>query len=446
MRFTESIITTQGQELLARAVQGGTIIWGTAQCASDTADASTTEFAQVVASGTVAANNRTGQDVTLVAYISNSGLQGGRVNSFGIFGKLEGDAEEVLAIVCNADPAVPSTFPAHDGTDETLLTTIIALGLTLSDNVISNISVETGLYAMQSDLAEETNARQTLASRVVTTHAEGSATTGEAQTIYGEKKFKMIKVSNIQPEPGGYFSIIGHETNEYLNAYIKELRPGTDGTGSVGKSYAAYGNGYIDTIKTGTLEAKNGASIETKANIIPEDQSEVTIGAMLAPFKAVYTYDVVAGIAVTTAKVKTNAIEPMTAGGSSIETKATIIPASQSQATIGAQATPFKDVYADKLHGILPTESNGNIAPGCITMVYVVANTLQTGLGLGSEFKAGTGAVTAVYSVQIGRGVVAPFEQVAYNNNKFVALTSSQANHNTTTNRYEMFVMAMCIE
>lgn len=205
MNFNHIYFTNAGSELINRAISGNTIVWGECACTSDTLTAASTAITNKVCSGyAVAAFNSGEGTAELSCSMDNTAadVAGGDAVSFGIYAKIQGDEGYILAIYATAE--TPMTIPDYDEDDGTTkVRVIVDLSLNINDGTVQTIEVtEPNVYALAQDLQTEINARQTadaalctktelseLESRVVTTNIQGSPTTGENQTIYGEKAF-----------------------------------------------------------------------------------------------------------------------------------------------------------------------------------------------------------------------------------------------------------------
>lgn len=117
---------------------------------------------------------------------------GGDFNSFFLYGHLEDDTSTVFVIsVCS------STNPVHlPATGDVTNRTEIQFDLTFTPNAEVVKVADTSMYCTRGEFL-------ILKERAVTTHAEGTPTTGEAQDIYGVKTFKNgFKTNSISPETG----------------------------------------------------------------------------------------------------------------------------------------------------------------------------------------------------------------------------------------------------
>lgn len=210
MIFEDSYITDAGQALITRATAGTKIVWGKCGCYEHTGINAMSD-SQINALTTLNNPCALGQassvfedygaenyDAKITCQCSNAetGCSAGQALAFGLWGKIEGEASEVLVAVARSGTHTPTTFPAYDGTIQTRLIGVIELTIKVQRGAASTITINPSLFALANDLQTEIEARQDLQDRfeqiegrVVTTHAYGSSTTGELQTIYGPKEF-----------------------------------------------------------------------------------------------------------------------------------------------------------------------------------------------------------------------------------------------------------------
>lgn len=208
MIFEDTYITDSGQELLTRAVNEAKIVWGKCGCYEHTGINSMSD-AQINALTTLNNPCALGQassvfysassTVRIDCQCSNSetGCTAGQALAFGLWAKIEGDASEVLVAIARTGAYTPTTFPVYDGTPQTKLIGVVDLNVTVNPDSASTITINPSVFALANDLQTEIEARQDLQERfeqiegrVVTTHAYGSSTTGELQTIHGHKGFE----------------------------------------------------------------------------------------------------------------------------------------------------------------------------------------------------------------------------------------------------------------
>lgn len=192
MRFNSIFLTNAGIALLNRAVSGTTIIWGECACTGDTLTTSSIAIENRVCSGnTVAAFNDSEQIASLSCSMDNTAddLLEGNAVSFGIFAKIQGDDNEVLAICAtSSQPMSIPTYASDDGT--TKVNVLVNLSVDISDGVVQVLEItEHNVYALAMDLQTEINARYAFDTRCVTTHAAGDPNRGDRQYIRGKKTF-----------------------------------------------------------------------------------------------------------------------------------------------------------------------------------------------------------------------------------------------------------------
>ncbi|MBQ9818446.1 MAG: hypothetical protein IJM59_13415 [Proteobacteria bacterium] len=211
MIFEDSYITDAGQALITRATAGTKIIWGKCGCHEHTGINAMSD-AQINALTTLNNPCALGQassvfedygeenyDAKITCQCSNAetGCSAGQALAFGLWGKIEGDASEVLVAVARSGTHTPTTFPDYDGTIQTRLIGVVELTIKVQRGAASTITINPSLFALANDLQTEIEARQDLQERfeqiegrVVTTHAYGSSTTGDEQDVYGVKVFR----------------------------------------------------------------------------------------------------------------------------------------------------------------------------------------------------------------------------------------------------------------
>lgn len=221
MIFTSSFLTTAGIQLLTQAASGSSIVWTDCGCSSvydqDTITASTTTFDSFVCKGTaVATFNNSGNVAAISCSMTNNNQDctEGDADVFGLWAHVVdplGDiGEDVLVLIAKRGSAAATHFPEYiDETTE--LTAIVDLSVEMNDGVVASINLIQSAFALAHDLQTEITTREALSARVedlypraVTTHVSGAPTTGEAQTIYGAKKFAdSISTSYLNPITDG---------------------------------------------------------------------------------------------------------------------------------------------------------------------------------------------------------------------------------------------------
>ena len=209
MIFTSSFLTTAGIQLLTQAASGSRIVWTDCGCShvvdQATITAATTTFDNFVCKGTaVATFNETGNVAAISCSMTNNDqyCTEGDADIFGLWAHvvdpLGNIGNDVLVLIAKRGSAPATHFPEY--VDETTeLTAIVDLSVEMNDGVVASINLIQSAFALARDLQTEISAREALSARVasnedvcsraVTTHASGTPTAGEAQTIYGNKTF-----------------------------------------------------------------------------------------------------------------------------------------------------------------------------------------------------------------------------------------------------------------
>ena len=197
MLFRESFITDAGSRLLARATaQEGAVIWTAAATSSLNSDAmtdaqmnalDTATFGTKTSSGAVtnAIVNDEQSSVSIHCELTNEDYDG-LARTFGVWAKIDGDAQDVLAVVARCGTGVtPTTInPASEG----VVRAFVDFTLTITDSQAQAVQVTEGYYATSTALQQERAAREALAARVVTKHSASDATLGDNQKIRGRKE------------------------------------------------------------------------------------------------------------------------------------------------------------------------------------------------------------------------------------------------------------------
>lgn len=263
MLFRESFITDKGAEILARAAAGdGPIIWTRAATSNANTDSDSlaemnrmTDITKTAAdsytsSGVVtnAVVNDARTSVSIYAELTNEEYDG-EARTFGAWAKIDGDENDVLAIVARCGGATPTTInPASEG----VVKAFVDFTLQISAEQAQAVAVGEEYYATAAALEDEQDAREALAGRVVTTHRAGDETAGDAQTILGEKTFNQ-RVTIAQS--GDVFA--------YGNVMMKGISAiGLDAdTGVV--AWNETNGRYVEVLKVNATEsdAKNAISI-----------------------------------------------------------------------------------------------------------------------------------------------------------------------------------------
>ena len=383
---------------------------------------------------------------------------GGQVNSFYLFGYLQSAPNTKFVIAVASDSRqtkLPATQDIVNYVEVRFSLTFIPIQNTSqistpSDNdyvlrseFLQNINtVTTNLNSISSSL-------NTLSGRVVTTHVEGSATTGEAQNVYGNKTFKTGISSNIiTPESSGT-SEIGSISYPFDKADIKLVRQGDYNSNSGYSSYlnlyqsSSGSDAHVCSCQNGTYYDLNKSEIylaydtafrgrfylhclcgdETEAGISYEhdedyglllecdDQTDdISIITLYADTIKVYG-NILPGEASNTYTVgdddypfaQVQALDgifnSLHAIDSSIALADDLIPDQNNTISIGSENKILSHVYAGYLHGVLPTCPSTHVPDlGCILVVRVTltSGSTQTILNFGDLIKIGSGNIDAI--------------------------------------------------
>lgn len=288
MIFTSSFLTTAGIQLLTQAASGSSIVWTDCGCSSvydqDTITAATTTFDSFVCKGTaVATFNETGNVAAISCSMTNNdqNCTEGDADVFGLWAHVVdplGDiGEDVLVLIAKRGSAAATHFPEYiDETTE--LTAIVDLSVEMNDGVVASINLIQSAFALARDLQTEISAREALSARVaanedvcsraVTTHASGTPTVGEAQTIYGKKTFKGdIYIGDVT---GVTLKFHGEEQGHYGYADI-EAENNDDGS----RARLVFN---VDGIN----------QIECEGNLMPFENSEYALGSQNYRWTSIY--------------------------------------------------------------------------------------------------------------------------------------------------------------
>lgn len=198
MLFRESFITDKGAEILARTAAGnGTIVWTRAATSNANTDSDSvadmnrmtditkTSADSYTSSGVVtnAIVNDARTSVSIYSELTNEEYDGA-ARTFGAWAKIDGDENDVLAIVARCGTGVtPTTInPASEG----VVKAFVDFTLLISAERVQAVEVsETNYYATTKAMNEAIEERM---ARVVTTHSAADETVGDAQDVLGHKK------------------------------------------------------------------------------------------------------------------------------------------------------------------------------------------------------------------------------------------------------------------
>ena len=246
MIFQRASITTAGRDLIARAIAGSTIIWGKCGCYSEDLNSATqgeinekeTLTGEVATGGASAVFEMEAEGTgraKIKCQVNNESedVSAGFAKTFGLWAKIQGDAEEVLVVIAVTGEHQPTYFP--ECTDATTrLIGLLDMTIAVQTGAASTISIISSLYALASDLQEEIDAREALAGRVVTCHKEGQTTAGDDQTVYGKKTFENeMTVGKVMPN--GRLGEIGDPDNQFQSIHALIMETGVLSVGQIHK-------------------------------------------------------------------------------------------------------------------------------------------------------------------------------------------------------------------
>lgn len=287
--FAYNTVTTDGAALIAQATAANPIvIVGAKSCtlaASDNTDLASKPLSWYDGkSGTIAAVSATNAVARIVAKYTNSGTAQ-TVKSFCITARLasQSDAQAVV-LTAKSDPDAAVFLPGAD--DVSMIVNILH---SIAINSSGTVEVTPGASASVEDLE-----------RFVSIHKAGDPTTGEAQTILGQKTFKgALKVGTVQDNgsdaghqitlAGGkatlgspMFALIGFDSSQNINnVRVGDMISTWDFTGTVlynthASSQIGKDDAKIKNIYTENLNASN------VNGVLPSFSSgNVQIGAIL---------------------------------------------------------------------------------------------------------------------------------------------------------------------
>lgn len=189
--FDVNTITVQGAVAIASATAGDKLV-------IDGCDATTDVLTQAQAvqiatrpsspastTDTIGLAGSTDNHVYAYASFIRGESTGGDVHSFLLYGHMESDATTVF-VVAVASATAPTHIPASgDVTNRVEIQ--FELTFSATDEVVT--VTDTSMYTTRGEFL-------ILKNRTVTTHAEGQATVGEDQTVYGKKEFMDDMIFN----------------------------------------------------------------------------------------------------------------------------------------------------------------------------------------------------------------------------------------------------------
>ena len=321
MQFDSSYITTAGSELFARATASANssvshpIVWGSVYTSKTDMRSLTQEEMRSLtsipenersSSGSVTSARHDiidGNHIVKLECEINNRQYHGSAYAIGVYAKLDGDSNEILAAIARVDTS-GSTPDIIQQSGEYLA--IIDFAIAIRGDQFNIQKVDSSYYASAKSM-------QDLANRVVTTHVESDVTVGEDQDVRGNKYFQNGIMLNGQD---------GRSCIEFTDVYGRQdvactvsISPQSRG---VGISYGAHlftdndcilgmdlDDGsilyeltkkrvsyhvpdlYVDNVATNSITVDAGEDITLYANIIPYDDTK-SIGTTVKPFNNIF--------------------------------------------------------------------------------------------------------------------------------------------------------------
>lgn len=339
MQFDSSYITAAGSALFARATastSGGTaspIVWGSVYTSSVDMRSYSTEQIRALASipenersssGSVTSASHDIIDGSHVAKLEceiRNNQYSGMAYAIGVYAKLQGDANEILAAIARVDigGSDPDTVPESGD-----YLAIIDFMLTVRDDQLNLLEAPASYYA-------SAQALQNLTNRVVTTHVENNNTTGEQQDIYGVKTFKDdIHTSNVIPSDN----------------FIVDLGDNDHGYSSV----------FTRTVSQSIIECSTAANITAKLALSPNFSNPKPGDRILVKFingnsASIQTIKIgdsnACGINGLRTNISENTIVPMTFNGSSWDVDGFLSVTNQIAMSINSTEYEYSVVFTD---------------------------------------------------------------------------------------------------
>lgn len=341
MLFRDSFITINGTEILARATAQNKLIWTKCKTTDLNSDSMSSAEMNALTDATIGSATSTGSvtnsivndagnTTTLYCELNNNEAHG-YARTFAVWGKIDGDTEEVIIVVARCGSGVTPVY--INDASEGSVKAFVNFSLEITAEQVSAVQVqETDYYASNSALQSEENERIALSERVVTTHSATSTTTGEDQTIYGTKRFRNSAYFNISHHNSVYTDELCTEDADYIMLY-NDILPEVDNDlilGSTGYRFNDIYTVYIhaETVNTNacattdlftnTIDTKVGNNIATKANIIPYSGDEYNLGHEDFMFKEGWFGDVYTNQLTAYTRITCDSYLPLNTSGSSL--------------------------------------------------------------------------------------------------------------------------------
>lgn len=333
--FDVNTITAAGATLIASATAGNKLV-------IDGCDATTdvlTKAQAVQVSTRPASPGSNTTDVALAGSTDNhvyayaefirGQSTGGDFNSFYLYGHIE-NAPSVIRVIAVASATASTHLPeSGDVTNRSELQ--FELTFSATDEVVT--VADSSMYATRGEV-------QVLRERVVTTHAEGSTTTGDNQTIYGQKTF----VNDVSFSDGVTFS---DDVTVVGDVGCKTVTPIAAGpyTPKIGDPDAVFREGYFGDVYLESITSlENNGNIVINSNLMPNAAKSVYIGSHMNPYKSIRSEEFM--VCDTEGEFKTIVFD---AGGPAITFTSSIQPDEDGEYDCGSAPCNWDVVYAKRI-------------------------------------------------------------------------------------------------
>lgn len=374
--FDVNTITAAGATLIASATAGNKLV-------IDGCDATTdvlTKAQAVQVSTRPASPGSNTTDVALAGSTDNhvyayaefirGQSTGGDFHSFYLYGHIE-NAPSVIRVIAIASATAATHLPeSGDVTNRTELQ--FELTFSATDEVVT--VADSSMYATRGEV-------QVLRERVVTTHAEGSTTTGDNQTIYGEKTF----VNDVSFSDGVTFS---DDVTVVGDVGCKTVTPIAAGpyTPKIGGPDAAFREGYFGDVYLERIKSRDNTGIALDNSIAPKD-SAVNLGATAKPFGAVACVNLRVCEGDNYGTIYFEVLNDI----GFVKTTSPIAPEDVGM-WLGSPDYPWGTVWAENFRGCIPYPTSTTAEPpvGSIVFIWINVGTLLVSVELmpGQEVQA----------------------------------------------------------
>lgn len=297
--FSEKILTADGKNFIAQAASGNKIIYVKAITSTNYLDSTArlNESNYTGPSTTSVTTSSTNGTVRVVAEFDNQ-ASASVVKTVALVAKMESVYTENKIIMIQCDSEYGLYIPSLSDTVSQNTQLFFTLGLSKSGEVVE---VTDGGHASKGDFDK-------LNERAVTTHAPNNPTTGEDQTIYGQKTFKNTctfdytsMFHDILPSATDTY-FLGNSNNKWkslyaINTFIGDtvysdkLSPNS-ASSSVGTDQNPYTNVYATNCHFTSVNTDSivSDSIAVTGNIVrsTDSTSDQTIGTSDNPFTTIF--------------------------------------------------------------------------------------------------------------------------------------------------------------